>query len=150
MSEPLTFCQIKLAPLKFVQDALLLGNIYPCPVERPEVSCRNAHATDATNLSIRPHNPFREVESATFCKHLLNGFRDELPIFRVYEPHIFFHGWSLTAWMKPMNSEQLWRPVVEASRVEGPTPHMREPLSFREIGLGLFAVFNVEIHTDPI
>src|SRR6266481_1428225 len=150
MTEPLRFRQIRFSPPELLSQGFLVGNIYSCPVERPAVSRRNAHATDATNLSIRPHNPFREVESATFCKHLLDGFRDELPIFRVYELHIFFDGWSLTARSKPMNPEQLWRPVVEASRVEGPTTHMREPLSFREIELGLFAVFNVEIHTDPI
>src|SRR5882724_2623561 len=144
VTEPLPFHQIRFPPPELLSQCFLVGNIYPCPVERPAVSRRNAHATDATNLSLRPHNPFREVESATFCKHLLNGFRDELPIFRVYQPHIFFYGWSLTAWIKPINPEQLWRPVVEASRVEGPTTHMRQALSFREIELGLFALGKID------
>src|SRR5258708_26236454 len=37
--------------------------------------------------------------------------------------------------MKPINPEQLLGPVVEASRVEGPTTHMRQALPFTEIEL---------------
>src|SRR5580693_6706533 len=116
MGEPLAFCQIKLAPLQLVQNALLIGDIYACsdkPLEDSRVSCRNAHATDATNLSIRPHNPFREVEPATFRKHLLNSLQDILPILVVDERQIFLQTWRLGARIEAVDSKQLRRPMIE-------------------------------------
>src|SRR5262249_26026684 len=93
---------------------------------------------------------FREVESAMFCKHLLNSFRDELAIVGVDELHILFYRWGLAARIKAMNPEQLWRPVVKSSSVEAPATHVSKPLSFREVEFYLFTIFNVEIDPDPI
>src|SRR5229473_7587982 len=132
---------------------LLLGDIHPCadkPLKRPAVSRGGTHATHVTNLSIWPHDPFREVEAAMVCQHPLNCLCDELPIFRVYERHIFVYCWRLAVWIKPMNPEQLWRPIVEPSSVEGPATHMRKALSLPEVELCLFPIFNVEIDPDPI
>src|SRR5262245_10441877 len=78
------------------------------------MSRRITHTTYPTNLSIRPHNPFREVESAMVCCR------------------------GLAARIKPMNPEQLWRPIVESSSVERPATHMRKALSLREVELCLF------------
>ena len=131
----------------------MLGDVYPRTnklLDRPSVSRRAANATYATNLSIRPHNAFREVESAMFRKHLLNSFRDELAIVGVDELHILFYRWGLAARIKAINPEQLWRPVVESSSVEGPATRMRQALSLRKVELCLFPVFNVEIDADPI
>src|SRR6185295_18682859 len=109
-----------------------------------------ANATYATNLSIGPHDAFREVEPSTFCKHPLNGFRDELAIVGVDELHILFYRWGLAARIKAINPEQLWRPVVESGSVEGPATRMRKALCLRKVELCLFPVFNVEIDADPI
>src|SRR5258705_10269550 len=103
-----------------------------------------------TNLSIWPHNPLREVKAAMVYPHFLNCLCDELTIFRVDERQILFYGWGLATRIKPMNAEQFWRPVVEASSVEGPATHVSKPLSFREVELCLFPIFNVEIDPDPI
>src|SRR5881397_474244 len=89
-------------------------------------SCAVSRTTDATNLSIRTHNAFREVESAMFCKHLLNSFRDELAIVGVDELDILFHRRGLASRIKAINPEQLWRPVVESSSVEGPATGTRK------------------------
>jgi hypothetical protein len=83
-------------------------------------------------------------------QHLLNLLLDEFPIFRVYERQILFYGWGLAARIKPMNPEQFWRPVVESSSVEVPATHVSKPLSFREVKLCLFPIFNIEIDPDPI
>src|SRR5258707_7492378 len=131
----------------------MLGDVHPRTeklLDRPSVSRRAANATYATNLSIRPHNAFREVESAIFCKHLLNSFRDELAIVRVDELHILFYRWGLAARIKAINPEQLWRPVVEPISIESPATHMRKALSLPEVELCLYPIFNVESDPDPI
>src|SRR5260370_24025144 len=126
-------------PKRFDQ-LLLLSDIHSRAHESPEspfLSRENTHATDASNLAVRLDDSLREVEAAMVCQHLLNCLCDELPIFRVYERHIFVYCWCLAAGIKPMNPEQLWRPVVESSRVEGPTARVGQPLRFSQIGLAV-------------
>src|SRR5258707_3457290 len=116
----------------------MLGDVHPRTeklLDRPSVSRWAANAAYATNLSIRTHNAFREVESAMFCKHLLNSFRDELAIVGVDELHILFDRWGLAARIKAINPEQLWRPIIEASSVEGPATRTLQALSFRKVEL---------------
>jgi len=75
-----------------------------------------------TNRSIGSHNPFREVESAMLCQHRLNFLRDELPIVRVYERHVFRDRWRLAAGVEAMDPEQLGRPVVETAGLNAQLP----------------------------
>ena len=92
--------------LQLLRQLLLLGDIHPCPNEPLEsltVSRWNAHATDATNLSIGPHNPFREIESAMGYQHLLNFLHNGFPIFRVDEGQILFYRRGLAARTKAMD-----------------------------------------------
>ena len=103
-----------------------------------------------TNRSIGSHNPFREIESAMLGQHRLNFLRDEGPIFRVYERHVFRDGWRLAAWGEAMDREQLGRPVVETGGIECPAAGVREPLSLRKVELGLLAFLNIDVNPDPI
>src|SRR5258705_10032219 len=123
---------------KRLDQLLLLSNIHSRAHESPESpfhSRENAYATHMTNLSIWPHDPFREVEAAMVCQHLLNCLCDELPIFQVYERHIFVYCWRLAVRIKPMNPEQLWRPIFEPISIEGPATNMRNALSLLEVEL---------------
>src|SRR4029077_1986954 len=86
----------------------------------------------------------------TLRQHFLNFSSDELPIVRVYEGHVFRDRWRLAARIEAMDREQLRRPVVETSRVECPAAGVRQPLSLRQIELGLLALLNIEINPDPI
>ena len=49
-----------------------------------------------------------------------------------------------------MDLKQLRRPILEPGRGKCPAAYVGKPLSFREVELGLFAFFNVEIDSDPI
>src|SRR6266851_4666757 len=127
---------------------LFLGHVYACPDERlkpPPLRCGHADATNMTNRSIGSHNPFREIEFAMVCQHLLNFLGDELPIFRVYERHVFRDRWRLAAGIEAMDREQLGRPVVETGGVECPATGVRKALSLRKVKLGLLALLNVEV-----
>src|SRR4029077_3976918 len=67
VAERLCLGKICLSTLQLLGELLLLSDIYPCsnePCESLPVSPRSAHAAHTTNLSIWPHNPFCEVESA--------------------------------------------------------------------------------------
>jgi hypothetical protein len=91
VTKSLGFGQISFAALQLLSQEFVLRDVHPRTdklLDRPSASRRAANATYATNLSIRPRNAFREVESAMLCKHLPNGFHDELPIFGVYQRHI--------------------------------------------------------------
>src|SRR5260370_28217072 len=60
---------------KRLDQLLMLSDIHPCPHESPEspfLSRENAHATDASNLPVRPHDSLREVECLMGSQHLLN------------------------------------------------------------------------------
>jgi len=114
------------------------------------MSYRNSHTTYVTNLSICPHNPFREVESATVRQHLLNCLSDEPPIFGVYEAHIFLNRRCLAARIKAVDLKQFGRPIIESSSVERPAAHVSKPLSFGKVEVGYFPFFKVNIYADPI
>src|SRR5258705_6754422 len=53
------------------------------------VGRRHADAAYLANRSVRAHDPLREIESPMLCQHRLNLPRDELPIVRMYERHVF-------------------------------------------------------------
>src|SRR5580704_2244396 len=115
MAEPLCLGKICLSTLQLLGQLLLLSQIYPCSNEAYEslpVSPRNAHAAHATNLSIWPHNPFCEVESAMLDEHLLNCLFHEPSIFCVYEIQIFFYRWRLATRIKAVDLKQFGRPVI--------------------------------------
>ena len=79
----LRFREVRLTAPKFLGQELVFRHIDACPDEHlasPAAGRRCADAPYMTNRSVGTHNPFREVESTTFCKHLLNSFRDELAI----------------------------------------------------------------------
>src|ERR1700721_176469 len=96
---------------------------------------RNTHTTYATNLSVRPNNPFCEVECAMVGQHLHNSLLHERAISRVYKSQVFFHTWRLATRIKTMDPKQLGGPVFESSWVEGPTSHVGESLPFAQIVL---------------
>src|SRR6185295_6484183 len=132
VTESLGLSQVGFAASQFLSQELVVCDVHPRTdklLDHPRVSRRAADATDATNFSIRPHDPFREFESSTFCQHLPNRLPDELAIVEMDELHILFKRWRLAARIKTVNSEQLWRPVVESSGVEGPATRMRKALS---------------------
>src|SRR5260370_6500737 len=117
----------------------MLGDIHSGtekPFENSVFNKGNTHATYVTNLSIWPHNPLSEVESAMVGQHLLNFLFHELPIFWVDEVQIFFYCWRSAPWIKAVNLEQFGRPIFESSSVECPAAHMSEALPFAEIKLG--------------
>src|SRR6266852_5419723 len=117
----------------------MLGDIHSGtekPFENSVFNKGNTHATYVTNLSIWPHNPLSEVESAMVGQHPLNFLFHELPIVWVNEVQIFFYCWRLLAWMKAVNVEQLGRPIIESSNIECPATHMSEALSFAQINPG--------------
>src|ERR1700752_947771 len=153
LTKSLGFGQVGFAASQFLSQELVRRDVNSCSdklLDWPNVSRRAANATYATNLSIRSHDAFCEVESSTLRKHPLNGFRNELAIVGVDQLHILFYCWGLAARIKAVNPEQLWRPVVEASSVEGPATCTRKALSIGKVELCLFPIFNVEIDTDPI
>ncbi len=100
---------------------------------RPSVSDRVADATYETNLAIRSHNPFREVEGAMIYQHLPNRLDDGLPIVRVYEAQVLLCARGVSARVETVNLKQLGRPVLESSGAECPTTGVTQPLPFREI-----------------
>ncbi|HSZ17782.1 MAG TPA: HAD-IC family P-type ATPase, partial [Terracidiphilus sp.] len=106
------------------------------PLECRPMSYRNAYITYATNLSIRPHNPFCEVESAMVDQHLPDCLFHEPAIFCVYEIQIFFSRWQLATRIKAVDLKQFGRPVIESSSVERPAAHVSKPLSFGKVELG--------------
>src|ERR1700752_4930281 len=153
LTKSLGFGQVGFAASQFLSQELVRGDVNSCSdklLDWPNVSRRAANATYATNLSIRSHDAFCEVESSTLRKHPLNGFRNELAIVGVDQLHILFYRWGLAARIKAINPEQLGRPVIESSSVEGPAADMRNALSLRKVELRLFPVFNVEIDANPI
>ena len=103
-----------------------------------------------TDRSVGTHNPFREVESAMLCQHRLNGLCYEAPIFWVDERHVFRDGWRLAAGGEAIDLEQLGRPVVETGGIECPATGVREPLSLRQVELGLLAYLDVEGNPEPV
>ena len=110
----------------------------------------HADATNMTNRSIGAHDPFREIDCAMVCQHFVDFFRDELPIFRVYEGHVFRDRRRPAAGIEAVDQEQLGRPVVEAGRVECPAAGVRKPLPLRKVGLGLLVLFDIEVDPDPV
>src|SRR6202161_2565676 len=78
---------------KRLDQLLLLSDIHPRAHESPKsprLSRGNAHATDASNLSVRPHDSLREVECPMGRQHVLNLLLDEFPIFGMHQGQIFF------------------------------------------------------------
>src|ERR1700747_1395662 len=104
-----------LTPAQFLREALLPSNIHPCPKEALEnlpLRDRNTHATYVTNLSVRPHNSFCEVECEMVFQHLRNALFHKCTIFRVYQGQIFFYCWRLTLRIKAVNLKQFRGPVT--------------------------------------
>ena len=97
------------------------------------------------------HNPFREVKAAMVCQHLLNCLRNELAIFRVYEPPNI--RLSLGPYRLDQAHESETAPETSSrnpTNLECPATHMREALSLRKVELCLLPVFDVEVNADPI
>src|SRR5580693_6371280 len=125
MAEPLCLGKICLSTLKLLRQLLLLSDIHPCAHESPEsprLSRGNAHATDASNLSVRPHDSLREVECPVCRQHLLNLLLDEFPIFRMHQGQIFFLRRDGAGRIKSVDLKQLRRPILESGRGKCPTP----------------------------
>src|SRR6266436_6662833 len=105
-------------------EDLVLGHIDSRSDERPDHSAEARWRSDAsymTNRSVRPHDPLREVESAMLGHHRLNFLRDELPIVRMNQRHVFRDARRRAVWIQAMNRKQLGRPVRETGSGERPT-----------------------------
>src|SRR5580700_10219963 len=118
---------------------------------------RNTHAAHAANLSISPHNPFREVECALVDQHRANSLFHERAICRMHESQIFLYGWRLAAWIKTIDPKQFRGPVFESSCVECPASHVGNALPFSKIKLaflqrflGTLAVLDVDAGSMPL
>jgi len=85
-----------------------------------------------------------------FCKHLLNGFRDELSIFRVYQSYNTLPPLGRVARIKAMNPEQLGRPIVDPAALKAQLPICARRCPSARVGLCLFPVINVDVDADPI
>src|SRR5207249_4752617 len=153
MTEPLCLGKICLSTLQVLCQSFLLSDIHPCAhesLQSPPLSSRSAHATDASNLSIRPHDSLREVECSMGRQDLLNLLLNECLIFRIHQGQILFLGRRLASRIESVDLKQLRRPILEPGSGKCPAACMGKPLSFREVELGLFAFVNVEINPDPI
>src|SRR5450631_1961536 len=102
-----------------------------------------------TNLSVGPHDAFREVKAAVVRQHLLDCARHGVAILGVHERHVFRDGRRLTTRLEAVDSEEFRRPVFETCRVECPAPRMCESLTLGEVELGLLALLHVEVDPDP-
>src|SRR6185503_5791953 len=109
-----------------------------------------ADAPHMTNRSVRPHDPLGEVESAMLRHHGPNLLRDEISVVRMHERHVFLDGRCFLRRIEAVDREQLRRPVLKARGGERPASYVREPLSFCQVELGLFAFVDVEIDPDPV
>src|ERR1700719_2297487 len=117
---------------------LLLGDIHPGAHESPKsprLSRGNAHATDASNLSVRPQDSLREIECPMGRQHLLNLLLDEFPIFRMHQGQIFFLRRGIACRVKSVNLKHLRRPILEPGRSKCPAACMGKPLAFRKVEL---------------
>src|SRR6266852_2992225 len=140
LAESLCLRQVRLAALQLLSQLLLLTNIHPCPKETLEnlpLRDRNTHTTYVTNLSIRPHNSFCEVECKMVIQHFRNALFHERAIFRVYKSQIFFYCWRVANRIKTIDPKQLGGPVAESGSVECPAAHMGKALPLAEIELAL-------------
>src|SRR5260221_1072820 len=134
-------------------EDLVLGHIDSRSDERldhPAGSRWRADAPYMTNRSVRPHDPLREVESAMLGQHRLNFLRDELPIIRMDQCHVFRDARRRAVRIQAINRKHLGRPVRETGSGERPTTGMRESLSLCQVKLGLLALLNIEVDPDPI
>src|SRR5260221_4997914 len=134
-------------------EDLVLGHIDSRSDERldhPPGSRWRADPPSMTNRSVRPHDPLREVESAILGQHRLNFLRDELPIVRMDQCHVFRDARRRAVRIQAINRKQLGRPVRETGSGERPTTGMRESLSLCQVKLGLLALLNIEVDPDPI
>src|SRR6266850_1309088 len=134
-------------------EDLVVGHIDSRSDERldhPAGSRWRADAPYMTNRSVRPHDPLREVESAMLGQHRLNFLRDDLPILRVDQRHVFRDARRRAVRIQAMNRKQLGRPVRETGSCERPTTGMRESLSLSQVELGLLALLNIEVDPEPI
>ena len=130
----------------------MLGHIDACSDEplHPGVCGWRADPPYMTNRSVGAHDPLREVESARLGQHRLNLLRDELPIVRMYEREIFLGGRWFAVWIQAINRKQLGRPLLETGGIECPATGVREPLSLRQVELGLLAVVDVHARSVPL
>src|SRR5579863_870616 len=144
--------ELLLALAQRLRELLLLRYIHRRSDESPEslaVGRRRTDATDMTDGSVRPHNPFREVKATMVCQHLLNFVCHEVSITRVHERHIFRNTRRLAARLKAVDLEQLGRPVFKAGSVECPVADVRKALTFRQVKLGPLSFFNIEVDANP-
>src|SRR5258705_1210910 len=152
VTEPLGFGQVCFAAPDVLSQELVLRDIDPCSDEPldPAVCRWRADAPYMTNRSVRAHDPLREVESSMLGQRRLNFLRDQLPIVRMYEREIFLGARRFVVWIHAINREQLGRPLLETGGIECPAAVVRQPLSLRQVELGLLAFLDIEIHANPI
>src|SRR6266853_451509 len=120
------------------------------PREQPAVCRWGADAPYVTNRPVRTHDPLRELESATLRQYRPNFLRDEISVVRMHERHVFREGRCLRRRIEAVDREQLGRPLLKARRSERPASRMCEPLSLRQVELGLLAFVHVEVDPDPV
>src|SRR5258708_34425183 len=134
-------------------EDLVLGHIDSRSDERLDHTAGSRWRADAPsmpNRAVRPHDPLREVESAMLGQHRLNFLRDELPIIRMDQCHVFRDARRRAVRIQAINRKQLGRPVRETGSGERPTTGMRESLSLCQVKLSLLALLTIEVDPDPI
>ena len=120
------------------------------PWNDPAVCRWRADAPDVTNRSVRPHDPLREVESAMLRQHRLNFLRDEVPVVRMHERHVFRDGRCVLRGSRPWIANNSGDQCSKPAAGKCPAARMRKPLSLRQVELGLLAFFDVEVDPDPV
>src|SRR5258706_6013298 len=143
--------ELHLTRAQRLRHFLVLGHIYPGPdkLDHTAVGRRRADAPHIANRSVWTHDPLGEVESAKLGQHRLDLLPDEFPIVRMYQRDVILCARRRTCWIQAMNRKQLRRPVLEAGRGKGPASRVREALSVCQIKLGLLALVDVEVDSDP-
>src|SRR4030095_9692510 len=139
VAQALSFRQISLAPLKFPREVFLFGDIHARAGETCEHSVFKDGRADTTyppHPALRVYDPIFRVAAFAFRYHSLDLAFHEFAIVGVHNLQILRdRGYALSR-VNTENVKPLRRPVFSASiGREGPTPDMRKPLRFGEIGL---------------
>src|SRR5689334_12794099 len=83
MTEPLSFCQIGLAPSEFLSEKLVLRNVYGAAdvlFQALVFDGRSADPPNVPNLTIGPHNAFGGIKGRSFRRESLDEVRHGLAI----------------------------------------------------------------------
>src|SRR5882724_4702723 len=128
MAESLRFGEERSTSPQFVSQMFLLSHIDRGSnhvLEFSVIENGNTDASNMTNVAVRPHDAFRNVEPRVFRKTLFYGSRHELAVFKVDERQILFDSRRFHLRIESVDLKQLTRPKIkETGWVKCPTSHM--------------------------